>query len=362
MFASIPTIDAGVAADTFGSIVGAQNPTLFLMIFGAVLARILGFMIVAPFFGGMNIPMTARVGFSVILATVTTPYVDGVVGPALVLALKGNGSFDYVLLLVNQVLVGLFLGFCGSFIFYAVESAGRVIDTQRGSNITDIIAPQTGERTSPTGQFLMMVALVIFLVSGLHMEMLKGFLNTFEVFPPTLGLEWLGDPIQASSQRPELTSAIKTFAEMSGSSLLLTLQIAAPAMITLMLTDILLGIINRGAPQVNVFALSQIVKGPIGIAALMIALLPTWNYLSDHALPRIVSGPTSITAVAEQMHCSDVAAKRLERGGERSEEDTCTSDKPRETDEREGASRATESIEQGADDKNAEDDAAEGVS
>ena len=100
---------------------------------------------------------------------------------------------------------------------------------------------------------------------------------------------------------------------MSGESLLLTLQIAAPAMIVLMLTDVLFGIINRGAPQVNVFALSQVVKGPIGIAAIMIALLPTWNYVRDHALPRMNTGERSITTLAEKMQESDVKAKREQR-------------------------------------------------
>ena len=313
MLAAIPSIDPAAAADTFGQVIGQDNPTVFLMVFLVVLARILGFLIVAPFFGGMNIPMTARVGFAVILTTVATPYVQGTVAASMAVELKGGGSLDFALMLVNQVLVGLFLGFCASFIFYAIESAGRIIDTQRGSNITDIIAPQTGERTSPTGQWLMMVALMILLVSGLHMEMVKGILNTFEVFPPTLGLEWLGDPLKAGTDHPELSGTIEAFAKMSGDSLLLTLQIAAPAMITLMLTDVLLGIINRGAPQVNVFALSQVVKGPIGIAALMIALLPTWNYLRDDAIPRVVRGESSITAVAEKMKASSDGAKRAER-------------------------------------------------
>jgi flagellar biosynthetic protein FliR len=300
MLAAIPQIDPALAAKTFGDVLGEKDPQLFLLVFVAVLARILGFMIVAPFFGGMNIPMTARVGLSVILTAVTVPYVAPVVGPALLMELKGGGSFDLLLLALNQVLVGLMLGFCASFLFYAIESAGRIIDTQRGSNITDIIAPQTGERTSPTGQWLMMVALMIFLVSGLHLAMLEGFIQTFEVFPPTLGLEWLGDPLKASNDHPELTGVIKSFAELSGDSLLLTLQIAAPAMITLMLTDVLLGIINRGAPQVNVFALSQVVKGPIGIAAIMIALLPTWNYVRDHALTRVCPEKTTITHCAKE--------------------------------------------------------------
>ncbi len=325
LLANIPQVDPQVALGAIGQILGEKDPQVFLIVGVAVLARILGFLIVAPFFGGMNIPMTARVGFAIIMTAVTVPYVDDTVGASLYLEIKGGGPIDMLLMATNQVLVGLMLGFCASFIFYAIESAGRVIDTQRGSNITDIIAPQTGERTSPTGQWLMMVALVVLLTNGLHLEMVKGIINSFEIFPPTLGLEWLGDPLKAGPDHPELEGAIWAFAQMSGDSLLLTLQIAAPAMITLMLTDVLLGIINRGAPQVNVFALSQIVKGPIGIFALMIALLPTWNYVRDHAIPRICSegsqieacsgdhGSNSIAQLAEKMHKSDLEAKRVAR-------------------------------------------------
>ncbi|MCW2923622.1 MAG: flagellar biosynthetic protein FliR/type secretion protein SpaR/YscT/HrcT [Thermoleophilia bacterium] len=323
LLATIPQIDPAVAARTFGNVIGAKDPVMFLLVGAAVLARVLGFMIVAPFFGGMNIPMTARVGMSVILTAVIEPYVEGPVGASLLKELHNGGSFDMLLLCANQVLVGLMLGFCASFIFYAIESAGRVIDTQRGSNITDIIAPQTGERTSPIGQWLMMVALVILLTSGMHMEMLTGFINTFKIFPPTIGLEWLGDPLNAGPGHPELEGTLKAFATMSGDSLLLTLQIAAPAMITLMLTDVLLGIINRGAPQVNVFALSQIVKGPIGIAAVMIALIPMWNYIRDDAIPRFATGKGSITTLAEKMQCSSAEGERIKRGDTRTHDHSC---------------------------------------
>jgi flagellar biosynthetic protein FliR len=327
MLAAIPSVDPHLVAQTLGQVIDpSKDPTIFLGVFVVVFARILGFMIVAPFFGGMNIPMTARVGFAVVLTAVTEPYAYDMVSASMGKELGSHPhAFDLLLMCVNQVFVGLMLGFCASFIFYAIESAGRIIDTQRGSNITDILAPQTGERTSPTGQYLNMVALMILLTSGLHMEMIKGLLGTFRIFPPTLGLEWLGDPLHASSKHPELTGVIAQFAKMSGDSLLLTLQIAAPAMITLMLTDVLLGIINRGAPQVNVFALSQVVKGPIGIFALMVALLPTWNYLRDHAIPRVCSGDStivascdhegsnSLTGMARKMQAADVAAQRAKR-------------------------------------------------
>lgn len=311
---ALPNIEPQAALDLVGMAVGTDQPGLFLIVGGAVLARLLGFLIVIPFFGSMNIPLTARVAFAVVMAAVITPFVMSDIGESVGREVYQKHEFTYVFLLVTQVLVGLMLGFVGAFVFYAIESAGRIIDTQRGSNMTDIIAPQSGERTSPTGQWLMMFALMVLLLSGLHLPMLEGLIQSFSVFPPTVGLEWLGDPIQGGAD-PKMTGTIKEFAWLSGSSLELTMKIAAPAMLTLMLTDVLLGIVNRGAPQVNVFALSQVVKGPIGIAALMVALIPIGSYIQNEAIPSIVEGEHSITAMAERMRDTSDAVTRAEAEG-----------------------------------------------
>lgn len=310
---AIPSINPQQALDVVGTITGSPEPAILLGVGAVVLARTLGFMVVAPFFGSMNIPMTARVAFAVILTAVVTPFVTPSVAPGLA-EVQGD-NVDIVLLLVNQLLIGVMLGFVGALIFYAIESAGRILDTQRGSNMTDIIAPQTGERTSPAGQFLMMVALMVLIGTGQHMVMLQGLIDSFRIFPATISLDWIGDPLRASTTgKPEFYGVIAQFAKLSGDSLLLTLKIAAPAMISLMLADILLGIINRGAPQVNVFALSQVVKGPIGIAALMVAIGVIITYIGNHAIPSIFHGDSSMEHLARMMQAS-VEAGRKATGG-----------------------------------------------
>lgn len=292
---AFPNIDPAAAGTVLQGIAdSSQDPTILLGTFLIVLARFAGFFFVAPFFGSMNVPMTARVALASVLSIVLTPFVQEYATPALIEA-GGKIGIPFLLLLVNQALVGVVFGFIGAFIFYAIESAGRIIDTQRGSNITDIIAPQTGERTSPTGQWLNMVAIMILITTGGHLVMLDAFLDAFRIFPPTASLDWIthgarfgGSPVQA-------------FAELSGRSLLITMQVAAPAMISLMLADVLLGIINRGAPQVNVFALSQVVKGPIGIAAVMVALVPIISFINDELITSIPSDTEGIRRIAELM-------------------------------------------------------------
>ena len=287
----LPTITTDQAAAAFGSATGAE-PAIMLLAGLVVLGRLVGFMMVAPFFGSMNIPMTARMGLAVVLTAVITPLMLSTAVPAVAAAGQGLGL---LLLLVNQVLIGVMMGFVPAFVFYAVESAGRIIDTQRGSNITDIIAPQTGERTSPVGQWLMMIALMILVLSNQHLLMLDALIDSFKVFPATASLDWIGNPLNGD------TKLIEHFANMSGAMLEMTMKIAAPAMISLMLADILLGIINRGAPQVNVFALSQVIKGPIGIGALLVAIASIVAYIETDAIPGIFKGDASIHHLVDLM-------------------------------------------------------------
>lgn len=298
---NLPPIDPTAAGHVFQGVAGAtQDPTLLLGTFLIVVARFAGFFIVAPFFGSMNVPMTVRVAFVAVLSIVLTPFVQEYATPALVEA-GGKIGIPFFLLLINQALVGVMFGFIGAFVFYAIESAGRIIDTQRGSNITDIIAPQTGDRTSPTGQWLNMVALIILVITGGHLLMLDAFIDTFRIFPPTASLDWITAHGAKFHAMEKPSSAISMFAYLSGHSLLATLQVAAPAMISLMLADVLLGIINRGAPQVNVFALSQVVKGPIGIGAVLIALVPIMSFINDQLISSIFDSSVGIPRLAELM-------------------------------------------------------------
>jgi flagellar biosynthetic protein FliR len=290
----LPPVTPDGALGLVQAATGYAEPEVALALFGVVLARMLGFVMIAPFFGSMNIPMIARIGFSVALSLVLTPIMMGNDTIVASVGLSGDG-FNYLWMLANQVLVGLFFGFIAAFLFYGIESAGRIIDIQRGANMSEVVAPMTGERSSASGQWLMMLAIVLMLVTGQHMIILNAVISTFEIFPPVMSLDW------ASSQ------VVNHFADLSGQSLLVTAQIAAPAMITLLLTDVLLGIINRGAPQVNVFVLSQVIKGPIAILAMLVSLEFVAMYITGDisgtstGIPTLYSGEDSIQEFAREM-------------------------------------------------------------
>lgn len=280
--------EATTVAEAVTGLTGSLSLATALVVF----ARMVGFFVLAPFFGSMNIPMTVRVSMAAVLSIVAAPLVGTT---AVAGVLKSGGGLGFSMLLVNQVLIGLLMGIVCGFVFYGIESAGRVIDTQRGSNISDTIAPQSGERTSPMGQWMMMLALVIFISTGQHLVMLEGIINSFTAFPPTTSLDWVGDPMKGTD------SLVKLLADLSGQLLVITMQVAAPAMLSLMLTDVLLGIINRGAPQVNVFALSMVIKGPIGLAAVLMSLASIALFFTDVAFPMLLDEGGWLDSIIETM-------------------------------------------------------------
>jgi flagellar biosynthetic protein FliR len=300
----LPEASTSGALEVVGSISGSATPELFLAAGLVVLARVIGFMVVVPFFGSQSVPMQMRVAIGVVLTAVITPYVADTAAPGIVAAGGGTG---FALLLANQVLIGVMLGFVGAFLFFAIEAAGRVLDVQRGDSMPGAPQRETGSQTSPSGNFLMYVALMILIISGQHMRMLGAFIDTFRIFPATTSLDWMGDPLAKGGGSEHISgnsNLIEAFAYMSGHSLELMLQIAAPAMLSLLLADVLLGIINRGAPQVNVFALSQVVKGPIGLAALVVALTGIGLHIEKDVLPNIwgaVDHEGSIRHIAQLM-------------------------------------------------------------
>ena len=140
--------------------------------------------------------------------------------------------------------------------------AGRVIDFQRGSTIAEMFAPQLQARVSELGQFKLQFAIVLFLAVGAHHFFIGSLLRSFEVVPA------LGFPrIQAG-----WTPAAEFMTRVTGGVISIGVQLAAPAMIALLLTDLFFGIVNRVAPQINVFFLSLPVKMAVGLAVVLISL------------------------------------------------------------------------------------------
>lgn len=237
-----------------------QSPQAFLVLFGLSFARFAAFLQIVPFFGGAVVPAQVKVATATALVIITYP--------SLLAELPADGSplpfgpVGFVGMLAKEVFVGFTLGFVASLVFEAVQIAGRIADLQRGSTMSELFAPQLQERVSELGQFQLQLAIVIFLTTGAHRFFIAALVRSFQFIPalkfPQIEAGW--------------TPAAEFMTQMTGSVLSVGVQLAVPIIITLLLTDLFFGLINRVAPQVNVFFLSMPVKMWLGIFVVAVML------------------------------------------------------------------------------------------
>lgn len=237
-----------------------QSPQAFLVLFGLSFARFISFIVIVPFFGGQVVPSQVKAATATALVIITYPSLlaelptDG--------SPLGFGAVGFVGLLAKEVFVGFTLGFVASLVFEAVAVAGRIADFQRGSTMSELFSPQLQERVSELGQFQLQLAIVVFLTTGAHRFFISSLVRSFEFIPamrfPKIEAGW--------------TPAAEFMTVITGSVLSIGVQLAVPVVVTLLLTDLFFGLINRVAPQINVFFLSMPVKMWVGIFVVLVAL------------------------------------------------------------------------------------------
>ena len=237
----------------------SQSPQTFLVLVGLSFARLASFFSVVPFFGGAAVPARVKVATSMSLVVILYPSIAATIPENQSL---GFGPLGFVALLAKETLIGFTLGFVASLVFEAVQVSGRLMDFQRGSTMGELYAPQLQTRVSELGQFKLQLTIILFIAIGAHRFFIQSLLDSFQFIPaltfPTIVGGW--------------TTSVELIAKLTAGVISIGLQLAAPVLIALLLTDLFFGIINRVAPQVNVFFLSMPVKMLVGITVLAIAL------------------------------------------------------------------------------------------
>lgn len=228
-----------------------------LIVAGLIWVRALAMISVIPFLFGRATPRTARVGTSVILTIFLYPILAT---PEL--SVEGIDLLRLFSLFFKEVLIGLTLGFAVSLFFYGFQAAGQMIDNQRGVSLARILIPELGEQVSISANFLFHFTVVIFLVIGGHRLFLKAFAESYLIlpileFPPSV---------------EGLLPLIDLFGRMTAKVLFLSVQLAAPVIIAILLVDIILGVANRFAPQINVWELGFNVRGYVGVLLLFLSI------------------------------------------------------------------------------------------
>lgn len=227
-----------------------------------VFARLLGFIRFAPIFNRKEINTTVKLALVLILTVMITPLVNPGVPPK---------DISPILLWVLNFATGAIIGYIAQLIILAIESGGDMINTQMGLSSAMVMDPSTNSQTSILSRMVTLMGICIFIhVGGLYW-LFNAFMRSFEIFP----VYAVHIPLQ---QIINMDYLVKTTSNV----LYMGLQIASPVLLATLGQDIILGVISKTAPQVNVFQLSFLFKPVLG-AAIMVWILPMlFGIISDY--------------------------------------------------------------------------------
>ncbi len=218
------------------------------------LPRIAAAFIMLPLLTPENMPATARNSFFVSLAIVVLPAASaaGMV--------QDTGPVLWGAIVLKEIFIGLVIGFSFGVIFWAIGAAGDLIDTKVGSSFAVVADPLQGHQTSLWGLFLSQLAAWLFMASGAFLIFLDLLLSSFAIWP-------------VSSYLPVISQAGQGFfVDQFNFFMTAAFALAAPAIVTMMLVDIGLGLINRYAEQLQIISFSMPIKSMIATWIIILML------------------------------------------------------------------------------------------
>jgi flagellar biosynthetic protein FliR len=174
---------------------------------------------------------------------------------------------------IQQVGVGLAIGFAIRVVFAAVELAGEVVGFQMGLNFASFFDPSFNTQSSAVARFFGQMATFMFIVMNGHLLVLMAVIKSFNAFPVDQNF------LEALKQMKVLDLGADVFA--SG------LWISLPMVGMLMFANLALGIVSRVAPQMNIYAIGfpiTLTVGLIGMAATLPMLDQPFMVLMDRAI------------------------------------------------------------------------------
>lgn len=225
-----------------------------MLALGLTLPRIIGAFMMLPLITASNMPAMVRNSFLVSLAIVALP-VAMAASPAVSMS-----TLQWPMMVLKELFVGVAIGFCFGIVFWAISAAGSVIDTQVGMSMAQIFDPIQGHQTTLHGEFLSEFAAWVFMASGAFLIFLGLLMQSYALWPPT-------------SFFPNLAmTGMNLFVGHFSFLMTTVLVLAAPAMVILLVIDMSFGLVNRYAPQLNVFALTLPIKAWLATAIILMML------------------------------------------------------------------------------------------
>jgi flagellar biosynthetic protein FliR len=213
--------------------------------------RALALFTALPVFSQRAVPMRVKIGLALFIALAAQPSLPAIPVVPLDSALA-------IMVLLQQLLVGITLGFAVRVVFAAVEMGGELIGLQMGLNFAGFFDPATASQGTASGKFFGTLVAFLFILSNGHLAIIAALVRSFEVF--AVGDEPFAFLRQTQPQR------------WGAEVFTLGLWIALPLVGMLLFVNLVLGVISRVAPQISVFSVGFPVTLSVGLIGMLLTL------------------------------------------------------------------------------------------
>ena len=229
-----------------------------ILLFFLIMVRIASMLLAAPIYGENGIPLILKVGFAGLISLIIFPVVN------VSTAELSLNIYSAVVLVLGEILSGVTIGMVIKFLFAGVELAGQYIGTDMGLAMATAFDPMFEQQVSVIARFKNILALLLFILIDGHHFLIEAVAHSFRLLPiGTWHISHL---------------AIDKIMHASAQVFVLGVKIAAPAIVTLFLTSVAMGLTARAVPQMNIFFVGFPLRITVGFLSLTMAF-PLFFYV-----------------------------------------------------------------------------------
>lgn len=224
-----------------------ENLEFYLML----IVRISGFVYTAPFFSMSQIPRRVKAAISVMLGIMVSgmvPYEP----------LEYAGVIGFMLFLLKELSAGVILGYASSICLHILNFAGQMIDMEIGFSMVNMLDPVSKVQTTITGNLYTYFVMLMLMVTDMHYYLLRAIVDSFRLIP--VGNVHIPFNIY------------EAFLKFMVDYFIIGFRIILPIFATSLLVNVVLGVLAKVAPQMNMFVVGMQLKVIVGLAVLWIVI------------------------------------------------------------------------------------------
>ncbi len=223
-----------------------------IMAFILVVIRMSAFTVSWPIFGTQTVPAPVKILFALSLSLVLFPVVN-------ITGLSADMSTSSLIFMtIKEAFIGVSIGYLARMFLYAISISGQIISVTMGLSGVQLFNPSIGETSTPIDQFQVFLVSLLFLAINGHHIFLSALTKSFQMVPLSADLLSL----QVFSNVGVMVQQI----------MVIGVKLAAPVLVAITITNIMMGIIGRAVPQINVLITSLPVNILVGFIVLIFSL------------------------------------------------------------------------------------------